>query len=262
MSKDYQYLKWNEISGNGLTSAVNSAAVATAGLAEANRDIAGLADKFTKLGQDISKTATERRDKALNEYSNNLFNDALKEATDSRGLVDIAKLNAGIDKRIAAGEAAGEYWGKEEVGNIIGKKFMENLNQITGNNLYKYKEDLFHNRWTNAENRKILDDSFRRFHDMRKEFSDWIAKEKPSAEEIKDVQAALDKIANTIPLWTNASTDDFNTYHNNYMVDVNDFAKKFLALQTMWEDKKRNNQEAQILQNLYNKTSRNMFNNY
>lgn len=176
MARSNQYLKWNEISGDGLTSAVNSAAVATAGLAEANRDIVGLADKFTKLGQDISKTATERRDKALNEYSNNLFNEALQGSMNADGTVNSGLLMHNLKTLRERDKANGEFWNDQEVGNKLGALTLKYNDTFADNyeNRRKNKADeAARNRELNLANTR---DTAKLVQDINTEYNNYLTK--------------------------------------------------------------------------------------
>lgn len=126
-------MRWDNVGGNGLSDAVGNAAVATAGLVEANNGIAGLADKFINLGEGISKKATERRNKALDDYTNNLFNESLQGAMNEDGTVNSGKLIQNLQTFRARDKANGEFWGDEEVGKKIGELTLKYNDSFTRN---------------------------------------------------------------------------------------------------------------------------------
>lgn len=176
-------MQWDNVGGSGLSDAVGNAAVATAGLVEANNGIAGLADRFIGLGESISNKATERRNKALDEYTNNLFNESLQGAMNADGTVNSGKLIQNLQTFRARDKANGEFWSDEEVGNKIGAltlkyndSFVKNAELIRSNKQNEALQQEVNNMKNTQETQRLITDfqteysnQLNKYHQLQRE---------------------------------------------------------------------------------------------
>lgn len=224
------YLNWSDTNTNGLASAVQQAAVATQGLSAANADIAKIGENITKLGNDVTEKFTARREKQLNEYANNIFNNALQNSVTKDGRVDMSKLTANIKLSVEEGKANGEFWGDEEVGNIIGQNIMKNLDSIADNNenhrANRADEDLRFRAQVSAEQQKILDNLKNLDQEYYKTIDDLniaLSQAQEAGIDTQSLQSLLEKLnktkSRTFPN-KNASFADFVTFASKYMQDT------------------------------------------
>lgn len=227
------YLNWSDTNTNGLASAVQQAAVATQGLSAANADIAKIGENITKLGNDVTEKFTARREKQLNEYANNIFNNALQNSVTKDGRVDMSKLTANIKLSVEEGKANGEFWGDEEVGNIIGQNIMKNLDSIADNN-ENHRAALARENldWANldfAQKQRIYDDLKNLDQEYYKTIDDLniaISQAKEAGIDTQSLQPLLEELIKI----RNGIFADENTSYPNHVTFVSKYLQKNRAL--------------------------------
>lgn len=210
-------LMWGDTNTNGLAHAVGQVAQATQGLSQANADITKIAENITNLGNDISKKFSERREKQLTQYANNLFNEALQGSLTSDGRVDMQKLTTNVKSIRERDKANGEFWKDEEVGNIIGQNIIKNLDSIAKNQenrrSNKAQEGL-QQQDINIDNlsatSKILGDIDKQYFDTVRDFSVAIEEAKKYGVDpavIKEITDKVDKVMKAYKLNNFSATD-------------------------------------------------------